>query len=368
MTNATIARELADMLTGRREHVGDPAVGWTPILDLAAEHQLLPALWSALRRRGIPELPPVLARAQRSPLAILSSRHAENVARTSDLRAQLDRILDTLEVAGIDAIPFKGAHWLEADLLPDPAAREMVDLDVLVPSTLADDAELALSRIGYRTRAEPPDAEPTDHQLPAMFAPGRTGSVELHAEPMVAFRRRLLSADEVRERAETVVVDHMKRRLPDATTAMTLLIGHAQLQEDGARLLELPLRALHDLHALGPALRSDVDWDDLTHRFHRLGSGGRVALAGFAVSAREYFDVVLPVPTTSGAMWLRATEEALARPRAADGYRQAAYLPRALRAERMGRLHGADRGLGLWGARLTHIGAGAVHRLRRGGR
>ncbi|WP_436794239.1 nucleotidyltransferase family protein [Actinospongicola halichondriae] len=367
MTTAA-ARELADILAGRSGHIGDPAVGWPALLEVAAQHQLLSGLWSALHRQGVPALPPALAAAKRSPLAIVSARHARNAERIADLGAQLDRILDVLEVAGIDAIPFKGAHWLAAGLLPDPAAREMVDVDVLVPSSLADAAAEALARIGYRAEDAPADAEPTDHQLRPMSAPDRFGSVEVHVEPLVEFRRSLLQADELRDRARVQIVDGMSRRVPDPTIAMVLLLGHAQLQEDGGRLLELPLRALHDLHELGPAFRAEVDWDEVVERFRRVGLGGRIALAGFAVAAHEYFEIDLPVPTTGGRSWLRATEEAMDRPALAATYREAAYLPRALRAERMERLHGAGRGAPLWRARLAHVATGVGRRLRRGGR
>lgn len=367
MTPTAVARELALVLRGHTGTTGDPAAGWGPLLDLAARHQLLPGVWSSLRRQGLPALPPALA-AGRSPLALLSDRHTRNEARTRDLRLQLDRILDAFDVVGISTVPIKGAHWLAADLLPDPAAREMIDLDLLIPPALATEATQVLRRLGYETLPTPGDAEPTDHQLAAVAAPGRTGSVELHLEPLVDFRRALLRADEVWDGTTTVVVDHMARTVPDPTTAMVLLIGHAQLQEDGARLLELPLRALHDLHEVGPTFRASVDWDEVTRRFTTVGAGGRIALAGFAVAARQYFGVVLPVPTTGGRAWLSGVETAMDRPGPAEVYRQAAYLPRALRAERMARLHGAGRGLGLWGARLAHVGGGFARRLRPGGR
>lgn len=368
MTATAACRELAEILAGHRRLEGDPGVGWPELLAVADEHKLLSALWSALRRGGIPELPPSLAADPRAPLALLSNRHAENRRRTTDLRAQLSRILDTLEIAGVDAIPIKGSHTLVADLLPDPAAREMIDLDVLVPSSLATEAETALARIGYVPMPSDPDAEPTDHQLPALGLPGRVGSIELHVEPMVARRRALLGAAEVRERARSVVADHrMERRLPDPTTAATLLIGHAQLQEDGARMLHLPMRALHDLHELGPAFRSSVDWDEVDRRFRRLGPEGRVALAGFAAAADAYLGIGLDVGRRGGRAWLRTAEAANDHRSGADRFRQVLYLPIALRPERMARLHGADHGWALWGARLAHVAGGARRRLRPGG-
>lgn len=363
MTATAVARELAGMLSRTAPHVGDPEVGWAPLLALAADHQLLPGIWSALRRQGITALPPALATGG-SPLAIVEARHRENARRIAGLRAQLEQVLDALDAAGIAAIALKGGHWLLADLLTDPAARVMVDVDVLVPSALAGEARATLEDLGYRSGPVPDDQEPTDHQLEPLFLPGAAGSVELHVEPMVESRRSLLDASAVRAAARPVDVDRATRWLPDPTTAMVLLIGHAQLQEDGARLLRLPLRALHDLHSLGPGFRDLVDWDSVEARFWQHGSGGRVALAGFASAADAYFGISLPTTGRGGAIWLRAVEAALDHPDAATRYRDAAYLPLALRADRMRRLHGVDHGAGLWAARTRHVASGARRRLR----
>lgn len=357
--------ELTGILSGRRVLRGDPAVGWAALLEVAAEHQLLSGLWSALRHGGVPELPKELAGGD-SPLATMSRRYRTNDRRVTDLRAQLTRVLDALDIAGIDAIPLKGGHWLAAGLLRDPAAREMVDVDVLVPHSLAEDTVAALHRIGYIVDDAPADRESTDHQLSPLRLPGRSGSLEVHLEPMVAFRRALVTADEVRRHADDTAIDRMARRLPDATTAMILLIGHAQLQEDGVRMLQLPLRALHDLQQLDPAFVADVDWDRVERHFTRAGVGGRVALAGFAAAASRHFAIELPVSRTGGASWLRTVELAMDRPRTARRAREVAYLPRALRADRIDRLYGTTTESERWRARLHHMTSGIGTRLRPG--
>jgi hypothetical protein len=168
----------------------------------------------------------------------------------------------------------------------------------------------------------------------------------------------------VRARAVERDVEGSPRRLPDATDALVLLAGHAQLQEEAAKLLELPLRALHDLSNLDPGVIAAAEWDRIAAHFRRAHAS--VALAGLAVAAAELFAVELPVATRGGREWYRATRWAADHERAAARYRELVSLPRALRADRMRALYGADHGTALARARAHHVAHGVSKRVRRG--
>ncbi len=219
--------------------VHDPQVGWPALLEVASAHRLLPALWSALSARGVRPLPDDLRHGS-SPLAILEQAYLDNDARIRASRRQLVRVLDMLEGVDASPIPLKGSHWLLAGWLRDPAARVMVDIDVLVPRTRSDAATDILERYLYvAVPFDPVDGG--DHQLAPMVAPRWPGSVEVHLEPIIGFHRRLLSAEEVRARAVVIDVDLAARTLPSSTDAVLLAIGHGQLQDESLKLLELPL-------------------------------------------------------------------------------------------------------------------------------
>ncbi len=359
---SAVVDELAAYLRRGSGAVGDPRVGWPALLDLAAAHRLLPALWAALTARGVRPLPEPM-RAGRSPLAVLARAYEDNAARTRSSRAQLVRVLDARDAADADPVPIKGGHWLLAGWIHDPAARVMVDLDVLVSPARAGDAVRALEAYRYEALAFDP-VEGGDHQLAPMVAPGRPGAVELHVAPVIGFHRRLLTADELRARADVLTVDSVERAVPHATDALIVLLGHAQLQEEAAMLLHLPLRALHDVTNLRPEVLARVDWDAVAGHFRQARAS--VALAGFSVAAAELMAVALPVTTRGGAAWYRAARWAVDHPAAAHRYREAVLLPRALRPARMQRLYGVDAGLPLARARLHHVTRGAATRLRRG--
>ena len=362
---ARVVRELAAYLRPGVGPCGDPVSGWPALLDIAADHQLLPALWSALHARGVRALPEGVG-GDRSPLRELERAHAINAARVRDLRSQAVLVLDALDDAGIDAIAIKGLHWLLAGWQRDPASRVLVDIDILIPRPLARDAQRALELLGYApVPGAPRDDLTLDHQLVALAAPGHRGSVELHVAPIAPAYAKLLTADELFDAAEVQIIERRERRLPNATHAMVLLIAHAQLQDGDARLLRLPLRALRDLAVLVDEGHGTADWDAVGGRFRGAGEHAAIGLAGFAAAAEALFGLQIDVPRRRGAGWLHATQWAIDHDRTARTLREIVSLPRALRPERMHELYGASGAASVAAARVRHLSGGATRRIAR---
>ena len=238
-------RDLAGLLDPRATAgPRDPDAGWDAVCGLAADHRLLPAVWSALSARGVRPLPRALraGAGATSPLAVLEDAHIENALRTADLRAQGEDLLAALDDAGIPAMPIKGLHLLLAGWLPDPAARTMVDIDVLVhPAAIPDACRVAYA-CGYRPLAVVSHEEGADHEVAPLVLPGRSGSLELHRATLMSRHADVLPADDLWAHASTAQVNGRTQALPSPTHAFALLIAHAQLQDDCYRLLHLPLR------------------------------------------------------------------------------------------------------------------------------
>src|SRR5207302_491703 len=117
-----------------------------------------------------------------------------------------------------------------------PAARVMVDVDVLVPAQRAEEALAVVARLGYRDLCTEDPERLAGHQRPALGRPGRRGSLELHTAPLVLHRSGLLPASDLFEAATTLEHDGSPVVVPNRTHALVLAVGHAQLQDDGARL------------------------------------------------------------------------------------------------------------------------------------
>ena len=343
----------------------DPGSGWPAVLDLAAEHRLLPGLWAGLRSRGIRTLPDALtttAEQGRSPLALLQGAYEKNESRVESVLTQSERTIAGLADAGIEATPIKGAHWLLAGWLPDPAARTTIDVDLLVGPADADRAQGALLAAGYG-RVHSSLDEWADHQLPALVEGNGEVAVELHVAPLLSIHAAVITGEEIVAAAEPATIAGRTGRVPSATDAITLLIAHAQLQDFTHRFRRPPLRALADLAQLSRAGRLDgVDWDRVQARFDRADEHD--SLAGFAVAAAQWFDIGLPVDQRGGDRWVAACRRALDSPRWTTRYERRGMVTLTLGAARMDRLYGSHGAWDRTGARLRHLARGLRQRSR----
>jgi len=344
----------------------EPPSGWDGVFELAAEHGLMPALWSALAARGVHPLPRALraARREKSPLSVLEDAYLENAGRIADLHAQGEELLGALNDAGIPAMPIKGLHFLLAGWLPDPAARTMVDIDVLVHPTAIPDACRVASNSGYRPLAVTCREDSADHEVAPLVVPGRSGSLELHRSTLMSRHAAVLPDVDLWADASTIEVNRRAQPAPSPTHAFTLLIAHAQLQDDCYRLLHLPIRALHDFALLRSLGRdASVDWEAVRERFERVGK--LHCLQGFMAAAEDLFSVSVPLELRGGRSWNRVTRWTLRHPSAGLRYRETMTLPHALNAQRMARLYDAHYTRQRAMARLRHVSHGITRRLVR---
>jgi hypothetical protein len=108
---------------------------------LAAQAAIDPLRYAAHRDAG--------ALGALSEAAALKRRYfatlAENVTRLS----RTAEILDVAEAAGVTLLPYKGVLLADA-VYPDPGARTMADIDLLVRADDLATAEAALARLGFR--------------------------------------------------------------------------------------------------------------------------------------------------------------------------------------------------------------------------
>jgi Uncharacterised nucleotidyltransferase len=143
---------------------------WDLALRAAEWHRLSPILFRHLRARG--EAPAAV-------LSTLEQAYLSNAARNLFIGESLRRALEALAGAGVPA--------LTETVYPDPALREMLDLDILVPAAELDAANAALAAIGYRGVASTHDDQHTQasmrvthHHDPALVTDDQVVAVELH--------------------------------------------------------------------------------------------------------------------------------------------------------------------------------------------
>jgi Uncharacterised nucleotidyltransferase len=120
-------------------------VDWDRVLHLVDHHRVVLQVYGALSpfSRLIPDL----------PLHALQVRYRDNARKALWFAAELLRIVDRLESAGIKALPYKGpvlAHTLYGEV----TQRQFSDIDILILPEDVLQSKAALLELGYKAEIE----------------------------------------------------------------------------------------------------------------------------------------------------------------------------------------------------------------------
>jgi hypothetical protein len=255
---------------------------WGQALNVSDWHRLSPALFCYLRSRsGAPQ--PVMSALERAYLA--------NAARMLFLQSTIDRVVGALSADGIPSLLLKGAALIET-VYPDPAEREMLDVDVLVPDGRHAAAREVLSRLGYHPVQQSQQPESLAAQLnlahlhePALVGEQELVAIELHRHITTAEEGGSFTMDGFWKRAR--VLENTQHALPSPEDLLihvclhftrNRLGGHSANRNTGGALgqvLDISRLVEHE----------PINWDVLTSTARSYAVGNQVFLGLFA--ARE---------------------------------------------------------------------------------
>ena len=282
-TQAGTLRALAAALRG--EALPDD---WTPLLALANQHLLTPALWTVLDASPLRSaVPPEVAQ-------YLQVLHRLNGERNHVIRAQAVELAKALNEAAIEPVLLKGASSLFVGPYPDIGARMMRDIDILVPTSARDEAIAVLSRQGYvleRGYGE-------DHHAFGDFArSGSPAAVDLHIE--LVDPRHLLRAGETFKRATPHEAAGARFFVLSPTDRVLHNFLHAQIHHLGHYYRgEMPVSQLYEFSLLARSSGRSIDWDFIEARLedHRLST----ALRAYVLAATSLFGPSWPLSKRPG--------------------------------------------------------------------
>lgn len=223
---------------------------WGALVDAAIRHGLGPLL--ALELRALPASLRIPEHSARR----LEDLYLYSALRSRSLQNQLAEILGLLRSAGVETVVLKGAH-LAGTVYPDPAARPMSDLDLLVREEAVPVAFQALIDAGYAT--DPRNDEKLDyathHHCSPLVRAGRV-PVEIH--------RRLLTAGPPLRQDIAGIWDRIRPVRVAGLDAWVLspedLVIHLSLHAGWNHGFDIPILALCDLARCVRHYRSEIDW------------------------------------------------------------------------------------------------------------
>lgn len=273
------------------------------MLAVAGRHHMVPALASALTRRGLRPSDPDLA-------AYLGAVHGLNLRRNARLVAEIREITAALAARGVRPVFLKGSAVLLLGLLPDRGSRFLGDVDLLLAPEEAAIAAEALAEIGYRRGPEGPASA---HDRVKLVHPERPGQVEVHHPAVPWHLSAALPPEAMRVRA-VAAPGPDGAAVPCATDLVVHNLLHAMLHDWNLAMAELPMRDGLDLALL--AQTGEVDWQEVAARV-ALVPHGAAALGFCLAAAREAF-AWAPLPemplTGAAARALRAWRDRRGRP------------------------------------------------------
>jgi hypothetical protein len=289
------ARELVQILTGGNQ---GGVSSWEAVVALAQRSSMAPLLFWRLAEQtkeegGRQQATQVRYEVPPEAYQWLEAAYYRAVAQAVLLDSELSHVLAELDAGGVPAVLLKGAA-LARSIYPDPALRQMADVDVLVPVRCRAAVKERLSAMGYRHESgEKPGYRPrrfVERYGEAWIFAGPL-YVEVHHKLIGGEWVRRVScmeqvADEIMDRAIPLRTEPRARQLAPADTlvhlAVHMAVNHA--------FSDVVLRGLLDIALLIES--ESIDWRDVVERAKRW----RVATACYAAldSASRLVDADIP--------------------------------------------------------------------------
>lgn len=257
-----IAEGLHSLIVSRR-------LNWDTILDIAQIQRIAPALWTALRNRGLVEHLPFKVRDD------LFKLHLLNTLRNKGLREQAIEAVRQLNSIGVEPILLKGGVSLFVETFDSPGSRVMADLDILVPKEAAEDCWNGLLTLGYCPIEDNPhfhiDYRHRHHHLRPLYRPDGYGMIEIHRDALPNSAARILPTSTIWEQSEPVINPLGPTiSVPSPTHRVLHNLLHSDLINQTYASGKISLRSLHELAMMQAVYRDRIDWETIG----RLMNGG----------------------------------------------------------------------------------------------
>jgi len=261
-------------------------LNWEGLIPIGEEERILPALNARLQETGISWLLPA------EVASFFSAVEELNLERNRAILAELATVAALLNEVGIEPVLLKGAAYLVAGVYASPAARYLMDVDLLIPEPKMSIGIEALIQRGFEWDRRDRLGRFRHHHPPLR----RAGSVpfELHHSLGMSSCKSLLPASEVLEQSTRHEFGGARVRVPSPDHLMVHLIMHSQIQHPYNERIWPPLRAMYDLVLIQRRFESEIDWSSLEDRFRKAGQSG--VLAMHLLRVREVLGAETPFP------------------------------------------------------------------------
>jgi hypothetical protein len=249
---------------------------WDSVFRVATEERVLPLLNSCINQLELRStLPPDVA-------DFLSAVEDLNRERNRHLLREVKFAGRLLNEAGIEPVLLKGLAYLMMGVYPDPAARYLLDIDILISETQSRAAVEILNRNGFAADSNDHFGQ-FRHHHPPMRRP-ESPYIEVHHSLCLGKSSALLPPSDMIACSVPFDLDGVRVRVPCPEDLFTHLVVHSQILHTYSERIWPPLRAMSDLDRLLRRFRDVIDWSRIEKRFRKNGTFGLLALHFLQVS------------------------------------------------------------------------------------
>jgi len=228
---------------------------WGPLINLAEQHGLSPLLYYHIKRT-----PVSVPKDQIRVLQSLVIRHHRN---WEALSAALIEVSKLLVARKIEYLLLKGAA-LAQTIYPDPALRPMCDIDLLVKSDQASQAQDVLINSGFMGGKKYKNYLSGHHHLPGLIKSFNQIPVmiELHTMALSSDVRNPISWHQVTEPVVQISTNIDKFNTLGHIDTLRLLYGHTFSREDKIRLI-----GVADMVGYATTYFEEINWPRIQSEF-----------------------------------------------------------------------------------------------------
>jgi hypothetical protein len=238
---------------------------WELVLELATHHQLRGLSYRLLADGPLaPQIPPAVRDRLRASYVDTAVRNAVLFRQTSEIAA-------ALAASGIPVMLLKGLH-LARFVYPEPALRNMADVDLMVPRDRLAEAERVMIERGYGPLPRPDLEEfcTWSNHLAKLTKEGAP-VLELHwgiERPTCPFR---IDLDGLWARSREAMLEGTAVRLLSPEDLLLHLALHGSYHH---RFDRSALKGLADIDAVVAKHGAELDWAALVDRANHWGASG----------------------------------------------------------------------------------------------
>ncbi len=266
-------------------------VNWSAVVAIANRNLLVPALWIALRDKG------VIDSLDETLCGYLEEMYRHNLERNRGIVEQVKSIAFLLNQHGIEPVLLKGSSALVEGVFSDPGVRCMLDIDLLIEPEQTQRAWEILVDSGYQSVSDqtgmPQPKQGLGAHLPRLFKDGVVAGVEMHNRALSRKCGEVLAVDDVVKRSLLLEDGGCRYRVLSPEDQLKITFYHSQVSHENHKNRKIDLRQLHHFMAQVKFFDQRIGWSKFQEQISSDGYGE--VFDSYLYMLEQLFGIALPL-------------------------------------------------------------------------